>query len=284
MQYRPIFASLLILASALASAQSQAPIILGTKSELRVSISAPAQASRIGNAVLLRYNTFNVGEKFGTSARILVACDGSWISTTFRDVVQYGNTMTPAEQESDAGVREEALDPFSIDQVSVGASELALADQISRRAPQYCKAAGREPRNSFIPVSQSAEEDGITRTTSIVTGTAARVGGAVDVWMRETEYKREPILRPDQTPFSFNGVVQKLTKPTGKYKLNRVAYDCSQRTSGIYESSIYEAGKVTPETYSIPREKVRLSAVTPVTVGESNLDWVCALYGSAATK
>jgi hypothetical protein len=280
MPFKTAIATLLLVACVPAAAQSQQPITLGNTTEYRVSISAPTQSARIGNAVLLRHHNFNIEQNYGSSAHILVACDGSWISTSFRDVLHYAEAMTTLEQEKDAKAKEEALDPYAIEQTSVGTSEITFADQIARKAQQYCKVAGREPKNSFIPVARSAEENGIVKTISIVTGTSAKVDGAIDVWTRTTEYKREAILNADGKPIVIGGIAQKTTKPTGKYAMQRVAYDCRQRRMGTYELSTYEAGKVTPESESVPREKLRLSVVTPGTVGESQLDWVCALYGS----
>jgi hypothetical protein len=280
MSYRIALSALLLVACAPAVAQSKQPITLGNTTEYRVSISAPTQSTRIGNAVLRRHHNFNVEQKYGSSAHVLVSCDGSWISTTFRDVFHYAEAMTTLEQEEDAKAKEEALDPNAIELTSVSTSEITFAEKIARNAQQYCKSAGREPKNSFIPVSRSAEENGIVKTTSIVTGTSAKVDGAIDIWMRTTEYKRETMLNADGKPIVLNGIAQKYNDPTGKYTMHRVAYDCRQRRMGTYELSIYEAGKVTPDSDSIPREKLRLSAVTPGTVGESQLDWVCALYGA----
>jgi hypothetical protein len=279
MQHKSVFYGVLVLGLTTAQAQNQQPFTLGTSVGYVVSISSLSQSVRIGNAVMLRYNSFNVAQKFGTSARLLVACDGSWLSSTFQEVFQYGALLTPAEQENDAVTREEALDAIAIEMNTVGSSRLLFADQIVRSAPQHCKLAGREPRNAFIPVSRSADENGIFHTTSIITGTSTRTGGTIDLWMRTTEYKRQPALNPDGTPVTLEGITQKTTKATGRFSLQRIAFDCNQRRAGTYQLSTYEPGRSTPETRTIDRDKLRLSAMTPGTVGENELDWVCSLYG-----
>ncbi len=277
-----VTAYLLLLVCKTTAAQSQEPVLLGNTKEFRVAISSPASSARVGNALLLRHYSFNAEQKYGRTAHLLVSCDGTWISTTFRDVFHLGEVLTISEQDKSAKTKETPLDPYSIEQTNVSTSLVALADQIARRAGQYCKTASREPKNSFIPVAQTSEENSILTATSLVTGTSAKVDGSIDVWMRSTEYKREDVLDQTGKPLAVNGVIQRSTKPTGKYTMQRVAYDCRRRRMGTYELSVYEAGKTIPDSESMPREKLRLSPVTPGTVGESQLDWVCAIYGTSS--
>ena len=273
-------ATLLCLVSTLSSAQLQQPMPLGVSGDYRIAISSPSQTTRIGNAVLLRYYAFKVNEKYGRSSQFLFSCDGSWVSTEFRDVFHFGEALTFSEQEKEAVSKEDSLVSYATEQTAIGTSEIAFVDQIARRLTAICKNAGREPKNTFITVAVSEIENDLFNTISLVTGTSAKIDGAIDVWMRTTEYKRAPFKGPDGSPVLLKGVVQKLSEPTGKYSLARNAYDCRQRRMGTYALSSYAAGQVTPETNSIDRDKLRLSAVAPGTVGENQLDWVCALYGS----
>ena len=260
------------------TAQAQVPVLLSASGDYRIAYSAPAQSSRIGNAVLLRYYSFNTAKNFGTSAQVLVACDGSWISTTFRDVFHFGEPLTLAQQEAEARSKESPMVPFAIEQTSIGASEVALAEQFARKAPVLCKSANREPKNSFVSISRSGEEKDTFQTTMLVTGTSAKVDGAIDVWLRRTEYQQIPMKGVDGKPWELDGKVQKSPEATGKYMLIRSAFDCKLRQIGTYEQSVYEAGKVTPDSDAIPRAKMRMSSAVPGTVGESQLDWICALY------
>jgi hypothetical protein len=199
---------------------------------------------------------------FRYESQFLLACDGTWVSTTFN----FG---------------EDNIAPDAIFQTTVSTSEINLIDQIARRAPSLCKSAGREPKNVFIPIAQSGEEDEKSSTTSLITGTSGSPeSGIIDVWLRVTEYKKVELKDPDGKPRTIMGKVFKFREATGKYTLQRSAYDCRSRRTGTYEFSTYAAGKVTPERISIPREKLRFSSVAPGTVGETLLNWVCLVYSS----
>lgn len=263
-----------------AGAQSLNPIVIGTFEQQRVAISAQSQSSRLGNAALLRIHLFNEVEEFGSSSMLLVACDGTWLSTTFKDVIQVGKPMTAAQQEEDARQREGKLDSNPIEIGTARSSSVALANQIVKRSTQICKTAGREPRNTFIPIAQSAIEDSKFTTTFFVSGTTSQVAGAIDIWIRNEEYRRTVWKDDAGKPMVFKGVEQMITESTGNYYMNRTTFDCKQRRFGVFETIEYQAGKGNPESNSIPREKARMTSVVPGTVGETQLELICSIYFS----
>ncbi|HZW13835.1 MAG TPA: hypothetical protein VFF81_11675 [Noviherbaspirillum sp.] len=276
-----IVGALLVLGIQGAFAQSQAPIEIGTVNGIRFAVSS-AGNQRIGNAALVRLLTIQPKEpQVAFAQTILVACDGSWISSNTQFAAQFNTQTTFAELERFAKSRDEAIPLSSVRFESVADSSAVYAPLLAKRAGQICKSAGRETRNTLIPVASYTEKDDIRASSAIVLGTSVKRGDVIDVWTRTTWYKEVPIL--DANGFAMkhsDGETMTNREATGKFSLDHTAYDCRNRTNGTYEQSQYEKGNSTPVSKSMLRERLRLTSVVPGSVGESELEAVCRLYGS----
>lgn len=260
-------------------AQSNAPVELGTFDGMRIAVSSGANNQRVSNAALVRVHNFNLEYKFAVSHTVLLACNGEWIST-----IIHSATSTPeqrwiaADAERSARAQEEVLPLDAVSITPIAESELFFAKPVARRAQAICKTAGREPKNYLIPVAEAKEDDVNAFSIALVLGTSSKVGSVVDIWTRSTWFKREDYKDKDGKLLVFNGVNQKVKEKTGKYSLDRRAFDCAKQLVGTFESATYETSKSTPESTSIPRDKLRMSSVIPGSVGEAQLEAVCALF------
>lgn len=242
-------------------------------------LAGPPDLVRVGSAVMAKIYDFERDYGHLTSSRVLVACDGSWISTMFLHSFDLGNEKDNIlARISRLRGNESSLDRVPIEQTSIAASGVPVARALFNRAKSLCASANREPRNFLIPVAASSDKSAEPRTDSIVTGTASRDGSEVDVWIRKTEYKKTARTRLDGTPILRNGSPLYDFEANGNYTLARTAYDCRARRMGFYELSHYKDGADRPESVSSDRTRLKFSSVVPNSVGETLLDWVCQLY------
>lgn len=83
----------------------------------------------------------------------------------------------------------------------------------------------------------------------------------------------------DGKPFVYEGVEQKYKAPTGTHEMHRTAFSCSLRRLRTYQIIEYNKAGNSTKTADVPREKLELLDVVPGSVGEAQLDTVCAIYG-----
>jgi hypothetical protein len=262
-------------------AQGQRPIEIGTIKGNRIAVSAGAGNYRVGNAALVRLLTIQENSLTSTGMTLLVACDGSWISDSIQFAAQFNTKPSFAEIEEYSRANDETLPLARTNFTKIAESTLYFAEPLARKASAICKTASREPRNVIIPVAGYKEKDDLHASVALVLGTSVKRGDVIDIWMRTTWYKRVPIL--DTNGFELkspDGEVMANRKVTGKYSLDQTAYDCRNRTMGVFQSAEYESSTSTPVSQSVPREKLRLSSVIPGSVGEAQLEAVCRLYAS----
>lgn len=274
-----IFAALLVFAQNAVLAQSQLPIEIGSDKSGRIAVSAGAVNQRAGNAALVRLLKISNDKSPAFAYTVMVACDGSWVTTGIQAAVKLDNRLSFEELESYAKSQEEAVPLGVMEFQNVGESELFYASLLAKKAPQLCKSAGRERRNTLIPVAGADKGDDTGTYLALLLGTAVKKGSVIDIWTRTTSFKRVPYLDANNQPLELNGVVQKKTETTGRYILDHTAFDCRNRTMGTYESAEYAASGMTPVSFAVPRDQMKPSSIVPGSVGEMMLDAVCRIYG-----
>jgi hypothetical protein len=272
-----VFATLPFVGSAVA--QGSTFVDLGVVDGYRISVTGGSLSMRIGNGVLMRYFSWKQGDAFASSERFIASCRGQWLSSAFDGDFHDGVAgWTPTTWNSQAKSRETQIHPFAVSLDSWAQSDLGFAPALRPKVDGICRSASAEPRNFFVPVSASvADKNDMVRISAIVTGTAVRKDHIVDVWLRSTEFKLDPMML-DGKPLIVGGKEQKVRTATGNYSMSRAAYDCKNRTMGTYQIVTYLKDG-SNSTDSVPREKLRFSDVTPNSVGEAELDAVCMLYG-----
>lgn len=273
---------LMLFGQAKVEAASQSPVLIEATDEYRIAISAPSDSSRVGNAVLLRVYYFNFKAKNGYVTRVLASCDGKWVSTDFSQVLQPFDSMTLLEQQQHALIMEDKVElgTSSLSMIKVADAAGSVESVIASKMPNYCKRSGKELRNFYIPIARGTEVDGVMKVAYLATGTSEKLKDTIDVWFQFVEYELVPMRRLDGAPAIGEGSIIKIPKPTGNRELERSTYDCARRRSGLSQQVIYRPGKVEPAVIAHPRESLKLSVVMPNTLGETTLDWVCAIYGA----
>jgi hypothetical protein len=279
-----ITGAVLLCLFASSSATSQSPMFLdlGTHSQNRIFVTQGAQNFRVGNAALVRLLQYpeNMGIAYAIS--ILAACDGSWLTGSFQFALKTtrGPDGKPSLPEllSHAKQTDEGVPLDHIEMQSSQDAQFNYTKPLLRAMPGLCKTAASEPRNLILPIAGHNNQDDLATSIGIVLGTSTRVGKKIDVWIRNTEYRFTPTIGADGKPVEFGGVVQKQKQATGKYVLTRTAFNCTERSLGSYELAEYSEKGVSPRTESIPRNRLALSPALPNSVGEAQLDFVCALY------
>ena len=235
-------------------------------------------ATRVGSAVMVKMYAINRNNKYGYSHRVLLNCDNKWISTTFFDNFHFETLSGPQEFIDRLDRKEPEYDRVAIEQATIGASELKYVDALSKRTAAICKSANREPRNTLIPISSSAQEGDLGKTYELVTGTSSKVGKELDVWLRTSEYKRNEIKDSDGKVLLVDGQAQYSYERTRSYAMRRSAFNCEQRKLTTYEISTYTGDSATPNSEVYDRDKIKLTSAVPGSIGESQLEWICALY------
>lgn len=242
-----------------------------------VKLYAPNNGVRVGKSVLARFLSGYVN-RMGFVQQVLIACDGSWVSTVFNVAVLSDDSLSD-DWERQAGKSDEAipLDPLSFS--LIGESPLVWARHASRVGPELCKTAAREPRNMQVPVAitvDATKRKG--QVIAVLTGTAERQGNRVDAWTRWTEYVVEDMKSSDGKPFVIDGETQTVRKAAGPYELRRFTFDCPGRQLRSYQSVTYkdQSGTVS-DSFTAAREG-QLTAAVPDSVGESLLEAACRLY------
>jgi hypothetical protein len=265
-----------------AFSQDRPPVEIGNYQGYRIAVSNADGNQRVGNGALVRVLMSHTELKVSISHRILLACDGSWISSPIQSTIQFDNPMTFLEQEIFSVKQDESVPLDGVDILKTSESKLIYSNILSRRAQLICKNAGKEPRNVLIPVAESSAIDGVGSSVSLILGSSAKVSTAIDIWARTTWYKFVETKNSDGIPVEGGADSRKTKVATGKYSLERRAFECRERSMATYQSVKYEIGKSTPESSSWPRDKLQLDAVVPGSVGEAQLDAVCALFGDRA--
>lgn len=262
-----------------ANAQAGSFVELVTQGEERLAVTGPALSMRIGNGVLLRGFSWKVSGSLATSGRLLASCRGLWISDFFDgDVHEAKGRWDLALWQRDARGREVEILSFPIGLGSWATSELTISTPLRSKIEGICRSSSAEPRNLYLPVSSAVpDKSGVIRVSAIVTGTAVRKENVIDVWLRTTEFVTETI-KVNNEPFIVDGVEQKRRVANGNYEMKRSTYDCKNRQIGASQVVYYKSDG-TNSTDSIDRTRLRLSDVTPNSVGEAELDAVCMLYG-----
>lgn len=263
----------------LATAQAhQQPIEIGAVNGTKLAVSAGTENQRVGKAVLAHVQGNLTDINVVTSHTVLLACDGSWISTPVQFAAQFNKTAGFSEIERYGKSQEDEIPLDRIFFQGKDESDLDFAAILTKRAPQICKTAGHEPRNILIPVASTVDKDGTGGSMAIVLGTSAKNGNIIDLWIRTTDFKTVPKLDDQGIPITVAGKVQMHRVPVGSYSLGRGAFDCRNREFGFYHSVSYAGPNATPTSDTVQRANLRLSPAVPGSVGEVELDAICKLY------
>jgi hypothetical protein len=268
-----------LLHTGFAAAQPPSFIELGASESYRFAALQGSSNYRVGNAILVRLAAIAKKDGVSFSPLVLAACDKSWITTAIQTAYKF-DKATFEELLTYGKESEESLPLDAVAFQSTEETQLLIAQPLFRRVPELCKAAGKEPRNILVPVAETTKKDDTGTSIAIVLGTASKTGLSVDTWSRTTYFRLVPILNKDGQPWEYNGEIQKKKEVTGKYSMERSAYNCKEKSMGTYESAEYDEQGSTPKSSSLPRDKLAFSSVIPGSIGEAKLDAVCALYGS----
>ncbi|WP_141397440.1 hypothetical protein [Polaromonas sp. AER18D-145] len=259
-------------------AQQSGFISLKGNNGQQVFVGTGQNAQRIGNAVQTRFHVSQIDPSLTWSGRVLFACNGSWISDNFQTTFHDNTGRSPAEFETLARANEEKTPLDVLELNDWQKSQLLFAAALRPHVNTICKNAAPEPRNYQIPVSEYNEDGGKPGgVASILTGSFSRKRDALDVWLRMSHFKVMPHIVNGKL-FVYEGIEQKYNAPTGTYEMHRIAFSCLSRRLATYQIIEYnKAGKST-QTADVPREKLELVDVVPGSVGEAQLDKVCAIY------
>jgi hypothetical protein len=277
-----IIRSVLIVAVALPYqiAVHAQPVKLASTDTVDFYISPQQDAVRLGSGVMLKVYAINKSNKYGYSHRILAHCEGKWLSTTFQDTFLFDVSTSPTGYFSKLTAEEVKYERTPIELTTFGATKLKYADSLIKRLTNICKSADREPKNFQVPISSSIEDANTTKTQELVTGTSARIGKEIDVWIRTIGYKKSEMKDVEGKVISYDGKTQYIYERISGYEMRRSAFDCGQRKMGTFEVSTYTEGKATPSSDSVDRDKLRLTFAVPDSIGEAQLDWICAIYAN----
>lgn len=251
---------------------------LGTSGSYRLAATSGAAVYRVGNAVMLRIAVMPKG--YGNFvSQVLLACDGSWVTSGFQ--THFESEKQPSAQElfDKAKAEDEAVPLDAISMLSPDEGNPFYGKLLARRAAELCRGASKEPKNVLIPVATAGDGDDMGQSFAIVLGTATRSPNEIDLWSRNTTYKLQPILLTNGQPFEIKGKAQTKMVATGKYSLDHQVFNCKKRSIATFETVEYDGKSSTPKSRSLPRDRVSLVSVVPGSVGEAQLEMVCALYG-----
>jgi hypothetical protein len=249
---------------------------LGMLGSFHYALSSASSNVRLGNAVLIR--VMSLSDSFGVAMQVMVGCDGSWMTRPFQLTIlpRAEATFQILERKAKAGD-----DPVPLDVVDIhptSESEAVYAKGVARHAAELCKTASKEVRNVLVPVGRSqADASGLQTSVALVSGTAEKRGGRLDIWVRHSLFKEEPSRGPGGAQIFLDGTPQTSRVLTGSYAMLRHSLDCTQRTSRVYEMAEYTAGIATPKTQSMSRDGAS-NSVIPNSIGEAILDSACKLY------
>jgi hypothetical protein len=187
--------------------------------------------------------------------------------------------MTPEEYESKARATSSGapLEPAQF--VDWQDSKLFYGPALRAQVQALCKGAAPEPKNVLIPLaaySENGKNPG--GSIAVLTGTVVRKGGELDAWTRTTHFKLEPVMSGDK-PWVYEGVEQKKKMPSGTWEMSRTAFDCANNKMATYQSIDYSKDGISVNQWSVPRANLQLSDVVPNSVGESQLEAICRIYG-----
>ena len=255
------------------------PTEMGEIFGLRLAVSNGNINQRIGNAVLVRVQSKHDGIDLWTSEALLLACDGSWISSAIHATTAYEKDFGFAAVERMGRSEEKEVPLDTVTFSGIDDSFEVTAPVLKRRATQLCRKAGPEPRNTLVPVASATNQDGTGRSYAIVLGTITRYGPVLDVWIRRSDFTVEPLRDPKGNPITRSGTTVLQNVPTSAYSLVRSSFNCKERTYGISQSVDYANEHGASKSTSIPRVEMKLDAVIPDSVAESQLDAICRLYG-----
>jgi hypothetical protein len=231
---------------------------------------------KIGSAVAVRL--YSVANYAALSERTLVACDGSWISNSFYFNV---HSVEGTSREKIAAMRsDETQDTTSsISRLHPSESKKAATRGLISRLKQLCTTAGAEPKNVLIPIATTGVESDTTyETLSLVSGTAVRNGGLLEIWVRTNEISKTQQMGPDGKPIIVDGLTIHHRQLTGKHNMTRYQIDCRNNSLDTLQDIEYAPGGKVNRSFSVDRKNVRLNPVVPNSVGEGVVEWACLLY------
>lgn len=271
-----LLAGALTAASSVTSAQTGSFINLGTIGSFKTYAGSGSNANRIGNGVLLFVH--QISGEFSTSAQVVAACNGSWLSTPFRFAYVEAPNVSAAETAAREQVPRYPIEPIDLADWSQQ-TEIQFGAALKRHVKEICRTAAAEPRNWAIPVSIFAEKtEDSGGSISFLSGTIVRKGAVIEAWTRTSYFTREPIMVQGK-PFLIGEVAQHTKKATGAYDMKRISVHCTDRQMTTYQTIEYDIKGITLNEISVPRDRAEFSAVAPGTVGEAQLDALCRIYG-----
>jgi hypothetical protein len=122
------------------------------------------------------------------------------------------------------------------------------------------------------------ESDDTYETVSVVTGTAVRNAGLLELWFRFDEIRKTQKRNPDGTPIMFMNTMLYDRELTGKYSMARYLIDCKRGLLGALQYIEYMPDGKVKSSFSNDRSKAQLDPVVPDSIGENILEWGCLLY------
>lgn len=267
----------LTVASSVAQAQTGSFVNLGTSGSFKTYAGSGSNASRVGNGVLLFIH--QISDDYSSSAQILAACNGSWLSSPARFAYVEALNVSAAERAAREQVPRYPLDPIDLKDWSQQ-NEVQVGAALRPHIKEICRTAAGEPKNLAIPVSSFAEKtDDLGGSIAFLSGTIVRKGAVIEAWTRTSYFNREPILVQGK-PFMVGGVAQHTKKATGAYDMRRIAVHCTDRQMATYQTIDYDVNGNSSNEITVPKDRVEFLAVAPGTVGEAQLDALCRIYGS----
>lgn len=277
--------SAIFISSLSTEAQSTPPIEIGIIGNKHVAVSAASANQRVGDGLLIRVHLLSQPNKVGARYRLgesyvlLVACDGSWISTPIQSTFQLAESGKSFSDLESYAKSFEVNIPLDMAKFEIPSdSELEFAPLIAKSASYSCRTAAREPKNFVIPVGLSKTIGEVYSSYGIVLGTQSREKNLIDIWTRTTDYAFVDILDEDGKPYEVDGLVKKRKENNGRYIMQRGVFDCKNKSVAPYETIVYDPKNSSPESISTPRDKAIQTSIVPNSVGEAELDAICRLY------
>lgn len=146
-----------------------------------------------------------------------------------------------------------------------------------------CRSASSEPRNLLLPLAVTAIENNREGyATALLTGTSSRSGQEITAWIRKIYFRGVPAFYRDGRPIVYDGVQLTDKELTGKSETRQSIFNCKNRTSGTLSITEYASSSVTPtKSEFFPKDLITMTPVVPNTIGERELEVVCAIYGDS---
>jgi hypothetical protein len=227
---------------------------------------------RVGNGVAVSFLESIGNQTF--AQQVLIACDGDWvghgdIAASSVQVDRKEVVLRKLERMFDEPPM--ALGSFHPLRELKGERGEALR-KLGLEAYKLCGSASREPPRKLFPVARTSDGYYI----AVVTGTAKKAEGSIELWIRSTHTKKVPVLdkRGKQIVLS-DGTSATNSVPSGWWTMQRIAVYCMPKVLVTQEVVAYGPG----DTFRSRTGAQSPESVIPGTAGEQILENVCKIYG-----